>query len=134
MLRSRFVLPNRGIFAAVSRSSSIYSGPATIACRNKVIRLVIRPVEFSCLSGSSTGNHNRLGNSLQNLADIGLFDEMIEAQLDQVALSGGVEQVGLGQFSRDGSDGDAQHGKISRFRRSKADAQGDHDEAWLANE
>ena len=112
MLMSRFVFPNRGTLGAVSRSSSMYCGPGDDRLPQERHPLFVRPGEFAAVLRPPAGDDDGLGDALQHLADVGLFEEMIEAQLDQVALAGRIEQIRLGQFPRYGSDGDAQHERL----------------------
>ena len=94
----------------MSKSSSMYAGPATIACRNSDPARSSSSPEIappSCRRRHDT--ITGLSTSAQHVADVGLLDEMVETELDQVALPRSVQQVDLRQRSRFRSDGNADH-------------------------
>lgn len=83
------------------------------------MRLLFGPFPLAAIFLASAGDDDGLADPLDQLLNIGLLGEMVETQLDDVAIARRVEQVDLRQLARRGSDSDADHVQPPRWNAEK---------------
>ena len=105
------VAPTRDFEARVLRHAQLdirRPGDNRLPQERHAMRLV--PFVRTPVREPAARNDHRLLDSAQQIANVGILDEMIETELDHVPLPRGIEQVNLREGARLRCYGDADHG------------------------